>query len=326
MSAQSSHFAPSNPPADFMSLDPQANKTAVIVSVNPNSGSSDQSKLITLVEEKLHSAGFEPNILTDIAEVASESKRLNDAGKLRAVVAAGGDGTVSLLANTIDQNIPLAILPLGTENLLAKYLNLTADPNRLLKLLQNGVEKKLDAGRANGKLFLVMASCGFDASVVEKLHSARKGHISHLSYFRPILSSLRWYRYPKLSITIDDEETVLSACWLFLFNVSRYAMNLPIAPEADPCDGFLNMCSFRGRGNLRGIFYLTSVLLRKHRQWCTTEFRKFRKMTITSNDPNSAVPFQLDGDPGGYLPLEIEAVSEYLTVLTFPDTTDGANN
>ena len=309
-----------------MSLDNQAKKNAVIVSVNPNSGSSDQSQLIARVSEKLRDASFEPIVLTNISEVASESKRLNDAGKLRAVVAAGGDGTVSLLANTIEQNIPLAILPLGTENLLAKYLNLTADPDRLLRLLQNGVEKKLDAGRANGKLFLVMASCGFDASVVEKLHSSRKGHISHLSYFRPIMSSLRRYRYPQLSITIDDEEKTLSARWLFLFNVSRYAMNLPIVPDADPCDGLLDMCSFRGQGTLRGIFYLTSVLLRKHRQWCTTEFRKFRKMTIRSKDSKAAVPFQLDGDPGGYLPLEIEAVSDYLTVLTLPDSIHGAHD
>ena len=309
-----------------MSLDSQTSKTTVIVSVNPNSGSTDQSKLIARVEAKLDNAGLQPIVLSDIGAVASESKRLNEAGNLRAVVAAGGDGTVSLLANTIEQNIPLAILPLGTENLLAKHLRLTADPDRLLELLQNGVEKKLDAGRANGKLFLVMASCGFDASVVEKLHSSRKGHISHLSYFRPILSSLRRYRYPQLSITIDDEEKTLTARWLFLFNVSRYAMNLPIVPDADPCDGLLDMCSFRGPGNLRGIFYLTSVLLRKHREWCTTEFRKFRKMTISSKDAKVAVPFQLDGDPGGYLPLEIEAVKDYLTVLTFPDTFDGAND
>lgn len=298
-----------------MSLDNPHNKPAVIVSVNPKSGATSRSELISNVQQKLTDAGFEPLVLSDIDEVYAQSKQLSEAGQLRAVVAAGGDGTVSLLANTLEQGIPLAIFPLGTENLLAKYLDLTADPDRLVKLLQHGKEKKLDAGRANGKLFLVMASCGFDASVVEKLHSNRKGHISHLSYFRPILSSIRRYHYPKLKISIDDGDETVLACWLFLFNVSRYAMNLPIAPEADPCDGQLNMCSFRGGGLFRGVFYLASVLLRKHRQWCTTEFRKFRKMTIRCDDPNDSVPYQLDGDPGGHLPLEIETVSDFLTVL-----------
>lgn len=303
--------------------DQRSTPQAVIVSVNPNSGATSRDDLINEVTRKLDDAGFEPLILSDIAEVRAQSKRLNDAGQLRAVVAAGGDGTVSLLANTLEQGIPLAIFPLGTENLLAKYLKLDANPGHLVDLLNNGHEKKLDAGRANGKLFLVMASCGFDANVVENLHSNRTGHISHLSYLRPILSSIRHYRYPKLTITIDDTEEPLRGSWLFLFNVSRYAMNLPIVPDADPCDGQLDMCSFRNGGTLRGVFYLASVLLRKHRHWCTTEFRKFRKMTVTCDDPNASVPFQLDGDPGGHLPLEIETVSDYLTVLIPNETTNG---
>ena len=304
-----------------MPTESPSNPNAVILSVNPNSGSSFREDLIKTTEAKLTAAGFDPIVLSDITEVVSTSTELTQSDRLRAVVAVGGDGTVSLLANTLDQHTPLAILPMGTENLLAKYLGLTADPDRLVELLKNGKTKQLDAGRANGKLFLVMASCGFDANVVEKLHQTRTGHISHLSYFRPILSSLRRYHYPRLSITIDDEpEALRESCWLFLFNVSRYAMNLPILPEANPCDGQLNMCSFRGGGNLRGIFYLLSVLLKKHRQWCTTEFRKFRKMTVRCQSPDQSVPFQLDGDPGGYLPLEIEVVPKYLTVLVHPET------
>ena len=308
-----------------MSLENRPAKPAVIVSVNPKSGATSRSELINDMEQKLTDAGFKPLILSSIDDVYAQSKRLHEAGQLRTVVAAGGDGTVSLLANTLEPGIPLAIFPLGTENLLAKYLDLTADPDRLVSLLLHGREKKLDAGRANGKLFLVMASCGFDASVVEKLHSNRRGHINHFSYLHPILSTIRRYRYPRLSITIEDEPEPLSCSWLFLFNVSRYAMNLPIVPEADPCDGQLNMCSFRQGGTLRGLFYLATVLLRKHRHWCTTEFRKFRKMRITCDDPNASVPFQLDGDPGGHLPLEIETVSDYLTVLIPTETTNGVS-
>lgn len=304
--------------AELRSSEMSSAAPAVILSVNPNSGSSSRADLIDTVAMKLRQRGFEAIVLSDVSEVFTQSNQLNQSGRLRAVVAAGGDGTVSLLANTLTQNIPLAILPLGTENLLAKYLGLNADADRLVDLIQHGHEKKLDAGRANGKLFLVMASCGFDAHVVQRLHADRKGHINHLSYLRPILNSLWRYRYPQLTITVDERESI-SARWLFLFNVSRYAMNLPIVPAADPCDGQLDMCSFRGGGNVRGVFYLGSVLLRKHRQWCTTSFRKFRKMTVQCRDSQRTVPFQLDGDPGGYLPLEIEVVSDYLTVLVHPE-------
>lgn len=292
---------------------------AVIVSVNPNSGSTTRTDLINSVATKLRDRGFQPIVLSDVSEVFSQSTRLNEMGRLRAVVAAGGDGTVSLLANTLQQNIPLAILPLGTENLLAKYLGLEADADRLVDLIQHGQKKKLDAGRANGKLFLVMASIGFDANVVQQLHANRRGHINHFSYLGPILKTLWRYRYPQISITVDDQPAPILARWLFLFNVSRYAMNLPIVPSADPCDGRLDMCSFRGGGNLRGVFYLASVLLGKHQRWCTTSFRKFRKMTVQCHDQQHPIAFQLDGDPGGHLPLEIEVVSNYLTVLVHPD-------
>lgn len=296
-----------------------ATNPAVILSVNPNSGSSSRTDLINTAATKLRGCGCEVIVLSDVSEVFTQSNRLHESGRLRAVVAAGGDGTVSLLANTLPQGIPLAILPLGTENLLAKYLGLQADADRLVDLIQHGQPKKLDAGRANGKLFLVMASCGFDAHVVQQLHANRRGHINHLSYVRPILSSLWQYRYPQLTITVDDEPETISARWLFLFNVSRYAMNLPIVPSADPCDGQLDMCGFRGGGNVRGVFYLASVLLRKHRRWCTTSIRKFRKMTVRCDDSQTPVAFQLDGDPGGYLPLEIEVVRDYLTVLVHRD-------
>ena len=89
-------------------------------------------------------------------------------------------------------------------------------------------------------------------------------------------------------------------------------MNLPLLPEADPYDGALDLCSFRYGGLLRGAVYLAAVLLRKHRQWCETEFCKFRKLTISSN---ARVPFQLDGDPGGELPVTIEVLPDYLTLL-----------
>ena len=170
-------------------------RQTVVVSVNPNSGSSDQTSVVEALVQRLAGMGFEVRVLSDIEIVKSTVSELSDpsssnfdsgssssqAGQLRAVVAAGGDGTVSLLANSLPPQTPLAILPLGTENLLAKYLGLTADPDLIANMIAGGRTVRLDSGRANGRLFLVMASCGFDAEVVHRVHSQRKGHIRHLS-------------------------------------------------------------------------------------------------------------------------------------------------
>jgi len=296
-------------------------RRTVVISVNPNSGSSDQSSIVEALAQKLTEIGFEVRKLSDIELVKStvselcgppNSESSTGSGTLRAVVAAGGDGTVSLLANCLPPQTPLAILPLGTENLLAKYLGLTADPDMIANMIAAGRTVRLDSGRANGKLFLVMASCGFDAEVVRRVHSQRKGHIRHWSYVRPIIRAISQYRYPKLRVQTSDSEKPISAKWAFVFNVPRYAMNLPIVWDADPSDGQLDLCTFRGGNLLRGLFYLVAICLRQHRGWGFSHFRQFDKIRI---EADQRVPYQLDGDPGGVLPLEIEVIPKFLRLV-----------
>jgi len=302
-------------------------KRTVVVSMNPNSGSTDRSEVVKSLVRKLEASGLEVCLLTDIDEVKMTVSKLtgNNDQSLRAVVAAGGDGTVSLLANCLPPQTPIAIMPMGTENLLAKYLGLTADPDHIAKMIVDGQTVRLDAGRANGQLFLVMASCGFDADVVHRLHSERKGHIRHWSYAKPMIDAISEYRYPKLRVRTGEADgdfsslnasKPISAKWVFVFNVPRYAMNLPIVPDADPADGQLDLCTFRGGNLFRGILYLFAVLVRQHRKWRYSHIERFTKIRIEADeDSGGPIPFQLDGDPGGILPLEIEVIPKFLRVL-----------
>ncbi|MFK7769815.1 MAG: diacylglycerol kinase family protein [Mariniblastus sp.] len=280
--------------------------------MNPNSGSTDQRSLVEQLQRNLIQRGFEVHLLTNIEEVKRVTVESLKANSLRAVVAAGGDGTVSLLANLLPSQTPMAILPLGTENLLAKHLKMTADADLVAQAIADGKMIQLDAGRANGQLFLVMASCGFDADVVRRLHSERKGHIRHWSYAKPIVWAIGKYRFPEIRIFADDEEKSVKGKWAFIFNVPRYAMNLPIVADADPADGQLDLCTFRGGNLFRGVFYLAAVLMRRHRGWKHSHFQRFSKIRIESEEK---VPYQLDGDPGGFLPLEIEVIPKFLNLF-----------
>ncbi|MGI9496707.1 MAG: diacylglycerol/lipid kinase family protein [Mariniblastus sp.] len=287
----------------------------VVVSVNPNSGSSDRTQVVEELCHELETLGFSVIVLRDIDEVKQKVLELNGesaCSQLATVVAAGGDGTVALLANRLPPQTPLAILPLGTENLLAKYIGLSADPKSIARMVADGRTTFIDAGKANGQMFFVMASCGFDADVVHRLHSQRKGHIRHWSYARPIVEAITSYRYPRIRIYVDERDSPVVGKWAFVFNVPRYAMNLPIVPGADPSDGRLDLCTFRGGRFFRGMFYLLTILLNRHRQWNYSRVERFKKIRIESDE---SVPFQLDGDPGGNLPLEIEIVPRFLQVF-----------
>ncbi len=293
-----------------------AESDSIVISSNPKSGSSDRQSLVRQTAQLLEDAGFKVQTHTDIDRVVESVKNLTAQGKLRAVIAAGGDGTVSLLANLLGPEIPLAILPLGTENLLAKYLKLAASPEQTVELVKLGKTVRLDAGRANGKLFLVMAGCGFDAEVVQRLHAKRTGHIRHISYAGPILRAIRRYRFPALSVEVDGEGIDRRNSWAFVFNVPRYAMNLQFVDDAESMDGKLDLITFRKPNLLNGLFYLATIVFRNHRGRKDVFVRRFKKMKITAEQP---VHFQLDGDPGGMLPLEIEVVPKGLQVLVGDD-------
>ena len=153
------------------------------------------------MRQRLTTGGFHASIFEEVDLLASEAAAAQAAGDLRAVVAAGGDGTFRLLAERTPPGTPLTILPLGTENLLARYLELTAEPESLAAVIAAGRPFSFDAGRANGRLFALMAGCGFDADVVRRLHEQRQGHIQHLSYARPILDTIFGYEYPLLHVS-----------------------------------------------------------------------------------------------------------------------------
>lgn len=296
-----------------------ASARQVIIAANPHSGSRNSRVIVDQLLAELENLDYQTVLLTQIEEVKRQVEDQQSTEALRAVVAAGGDGTVSLLANELPPDTPLAILPLGTENLLAKYLGLSADPIALAALIDGGQTIRMDAGRANGKLFLVMASCGFDADVVARLHSGRKGHIHHWSYAKPIVDAIRQYRYPTIRAWVEGEPKPISGKWAFVFNVPRYAMNLPIVEDADSMDGQLDLCMFRGGNLIRGLYYLLAIIARQHRRWRETRVRRFQRIRIESDEN---VPFQLDGDPGGELPVEIQVQAKFLRVVVSKEWID----
>jgi YegS/Rv2252/BmrU family lipid kinase len=290
-------------------------QAVVVVSVNPRSGSGRGGEAVNVLVRRLQAAGLQVFQSMDVDEVVREAAKWNAAGELRAVVAAGGDGTVGLLANRLPPDTPLAILPLGTENLLAKYLEIEPGGQATADCLLAKQQVALDVGQANGRIFLIMASIGFDAEVVHRMHRTRTGNIKRSSYFRPIWEAISQYRYPQLRILVDGEPMQPAPTWAFVFNVPRYALNLQIVPEAKADDGLLDLRTFR-RGNLfHGLKYLSSVVLRLHRWLQDAAYRQARKIEIDSDEP---VPIQLDGDPAGNTPVTIEVIPQRLRVFAPP--------
>jgi diacylglycerol kinase family enzyme len=243
------------------------------------------------------------------------------------LVAAGGDGTVGDLINRFP-DVPLTILPLGTENLLARYLGIPCDGRAVAELITRGCQRRLDVGLLNGWRFMLMVSAGFDADVVHRIHARRAGNIRKWNYIQPILETLRRYRYPELRVTVDvesastghrseqsrpgDSSWPVEGRFVMVANLPEYALGLPIAGDAAGDDGLLDLRIFKRGSAFQMIRYLYNVALRRHEQLADVRVARVRTVRIESKVP---VPVQCDGDPAGFTPAEISVLPGALTVL-----------
>lgn len=292
-------------------LDPS--KTHVIIAANPKSGAASGLERARTIGELLESRqNLTTEFLTSHEEIQAAIEKESSSGRLRFVVAAGGDGTAGMVAQWLNEQIPLAIYPLGTENLLSKHWRVPTHVEEFVAMLEEGTCVKCDAGLANQRLFLLHATVGFDAEVVRLLHEQRTGHIRHWSYLAPLLRSIRTYQYPLLRIETANDHRSLRARWAFIFNLPAYAMGLPIVADACGTDGLLDLLTFRGGRLLNGLMYFFGVVFRRHRSWRDTHIERTTWLRIEAEDE---VPYQLDGDPGGFLPLEIEVVKEKFRLI-----------
>jgi diacylglycerol kinase family enzyme len=296
----------------------------VLISVNPIAGRRDVAPEIERLAQLLCEQDFHAEILTDLAEVCTRANEAAVQGRLRALIGVGGDGTAAELVNRTNPGVPLALYPAGTSNLLARQLGLPADPESVCRMVAAGHLVQLDSGRASGRLFLLMVGCGFDAEVVRKVHAARAarggGHLSYWSYLKPILQSIRSYQYPELRVYCDQQDggsgelrsAPISARWAFVFNLPRYGWGLRLAPRAMASDGVLDLCTFGGGSVCRGLWYTAAAQLGRHERLADCQTRQVQRVRITAEEP---VAYQLDGDPGGLLPVEIEAVPGRVSLL-----------
>lgn len=290
----------------------------VILFTSPKAGSGAGRQEIPRLLECLTQAGIAHQCVSDPQVLRDRIQRCAQRDVSRpTVIAAGGDGTLSLVAENSDDQTSLLPMPMGTENLLARYLGQSNRAEDVMQTLQHGQTRRFDAGRANGKLFLIMATVGFDAEVVRRLHLRRKGHIQKLSYLKPILQTVGRYRFPKLQVARFDHNDVeidaQQVGWAMVFNLPCYGGGLRIAPHAVGDDGQLDLMTFAHAGIASSLGYVAAIAAGVHRRWTTVEQHLVDKVTITAP---GRVAYELDGDYAGRLPLTIETVPQRILLLS----------
>jgi diacylglycerol kinase (ATP) len=288
-----------------------ATSDRVLIFANPIAGRGQGIRIAEVLERRLVADGYLVRKLFD------RPTELNDddlQGTARAAIVIGGDGTLRGVAERLlqaDMLPPLLPVPLGTANLMGRYLGIRGNESDLAERVSAGITRHkvlfLDAGRANGRLFLLIAGIGFDAQIVHHLDRLRRGPIRFWDYLLPAALSVHEYPAAPLRVTLDGREIFPEGQALaFIGNLAEYGTGFPVTPFARPDDGLLDVCVLpcRSRSELIQMFLLAAA--GEHVRAEGVVYQRGRHVRIES--PVS-VPIQLDGDPAGHTPVEIDLLA-----------------
>lgn len=218
------------------------------------------------------------------------------------VIAAGGDGTVRVVASELARTgVALGILPVGTGNLLARNLSLPLQMETALDVVLEGQDRAIDLVRVSGDgleddHFAVMGGLGLAAAIMQGAPDQLKKRVGWPAYF---IAGLRHFRDPaiKVEISVDDEPAVrYRARTVVVGNVGTLTGGIPLLPDAAPDDGLLDVVVVAPRRFLTWVRVLFRVLARRRHTDERLDRRTGQTVRIRAEQPTAR---QMDGDACG---------------------------
>jgi diacylglycerol kinase (ATP) len=237
-------------------------------------------------------------------------KRLDDGFDL--VVAGGGDGTVSRVASALrGTSIPLAIIPLGTGNMIARELKIPIDLDGAIAVITGEwKKKKIDAMKIGKHVYVLNAGIGISAQVIARTNKKSKGRLGRLAYITHIVQTLR-FRPRTVDIKLDGHQHHYRAVDVGVSNCGALARKVyPRGPEIRPDDGRLDVWVLGMENTFDYARYLVGIVFgrRKKARYLTAR----ESVVIKSQSPMAA---QADGNIIGTTPLEVELLPHALSIV-----------
>ncbi len=253
---------------------------------------------------------------------ATELARAAVAARCKAVLVAGGDGTVHEVVNGLaGSDTAMGVLPVGTGNVWAKEIGLPTltltQPDRLLaaaRMLVDGEARWMDVGRAGDRYFLICAGVGIDSTVAAQVEPRTRttkqlGALAYLSAGVRIASDFSGVRS---TICVDGRTIRTRIVLVVVSNIQLYGGFVKMTPEARVDDGLLDVRVFRGMGPTWVFRHVAGVFTHRHLRDPLVSHYQGRQVTIETAEP---YPIQLDGEPVGMTPVSVRVVPRALRVL-----------
>lgn len=210
-----------------------------------------------------------------------------------AVVAVGGDGTVSLVAKIINHTqVPLGIIPLGSGNGLSKDLGIPQDVVAALELISTGKVRAIDSLDIHGHTVFHLADLGFNARIVKIFcegNTRGPGAYARIAFQEYLKFEPHHYR-----IVTDQETFEGPAFMLTIANANAFGTNAAINPEGIVDDGFFEICLLEPFPKTAALGLLINLYTDTIQKSVYSRILKCRYATIYKQAEDV---LQIDGEP-----------------------------
>lgn len=304
--------------------------THIAVLSNPSAGKGRGQSVADAAVERLRERGAEVRLYA--GGTAVETGRLAGqalAAGPSALVVVGGDGTLSgILDQLLVGTIPVALVPAGTGNDLARALGIPRhDPAVAADLALDGTARRIDVGEVRSgsavASFLTIAALGFDAKVSERTNLLRWPH-GALRYYLALVIELIRLRPLRFTVAVDGgaaEER--PGTLIAVGNTPSYGGGMPVCLGADPTDAMLDLVEVAPLGRLRLLRLLPLLLRGTHLARPEVARRPVRTVTVSA--PGLVV--FADGERLGEDQCTITVRARALTILLPPGrSSDGKDD
>lgn len=286
-------------------------KLAVIV--NPAAGGGRAGRMLPSVREALthHRLDFQVQ-RTDSLEHARELG-LAAARSGQVAVAFGGDGLIAAVAQSVAQSDGvLGVLPGGRGNDFARGLGIPLDPRRACEVLAAGDPRPLDLGQVQSRMFVGIASCGFDSEANRIANGSRMVR-GRMVYAYGALRALASWQPATFRIVLDGEhERTFTGYSVAAANSRAYGGGMFLAPEASLRDGLLDVVLISQMPRGRFLTLLPTVFSGRHVHQANVEVLRCRELEVSADRP---MTMYADGDPIARLPATVGVCPSAVRVL-----------
>lgn len=235
------------------------------------------------------------------------------------IIVSGGDGTVHSVINAMfamNIDLPLGIIPSGTSNDFATFLNLGNDLEKCAEIIANGRISTVDLGQVNGeRYFINVASAGLLTSVAHSADTVLKNTLGKVAYYLKGIEELPNFRPLKMRINADG--TIFEdEIFLFLIaNSGTIGSFRALAPNAQINDGKLDLLVVNKCRLPELMRLFISLLTGTHINHKSVRYIQAKTITIECAEE---LVSDLDGEIGPRLPIRVTALSNKLKIF-IPD-------